>query len=194
MSAGHDHQRIASTHVKGGLNGVLINGVIVCTAPLVVAVCFATQGEMLASASAVALVLPMALPFVGWLVYLRRAARMRITVAPASLTITFEHFRVASSFWPTRPRERFECRLEDILDVYLLRGRGTYDAMKIVTARGSIMVRSHMSHFEELRQLLSDVSEITPHGPFTQNPWFIFILSVIGVIVVLTLVVLSGIL
>jgi hypothetical protein len=99
--------------------------------------------------------------------------RRRIIADFEDKTIRFENCHTPRRFVATASRE-FTCPLTDILDAYEQTIESTAQ-LTIVTAHGKALVPESATDYQDLRQLVARVSELTPPGPITENPATVYV-------------------
>jgi len=111
------------------------------------------------------------------------AKRRRIVIDPEPETVTFEHFRVGKSLLRAPTPAEFSCRFCEILDAHFVG-----DCLTVVTKRGVVHVDYRMSHFDEIREILSAASKETPPGPIYENPWFLLLVVLLAAALIIPLI------
>jgi hypothetical protein len=99
--------------------------------------------------------------------------RRRIIADFAGKTIRFENCHTPRRFLATASRE-FTCPMTDILDAYDQTIESSTQ-LTIVTANGKAVVPESATNYQDLRQLVARISELTPSGPITESPATVYV-------------------
>ena len=130
--------------------------------------------------------------------------KQRIIIDPSSERVTFIGCfpaKATSFFDMPQPHPKFVCRFEDILNVKVWRGKGSWlyaerlRPKRIVTAHGSVSWGGDWTNIDEAWDMLRAISESTPDAPMLPAIaacLFIGVLAILVLIVILFFYWLTG--
>ena len=120
--------------------------------------------------------------------------KKRIIIDPSSKTVTFIGCfpaKPTSFFSIPQPHPKFVCRFEDILNVHVWRGRGSWVLAKrsrpkrIVTAHGEVQWAGNWTNIDETWGMLRAISETTPNEPILPTILACLLVGVLAIIVLI---------